>query len=178
MDNIFNLASISRRLAVGVLAVVAGVVLSVAPAKADFRGGGIINNFTEQCPDYWPRNGTDIVRARYRASEVFGNFPSSVTLAFTTGSMQVSLWGPMTPSQSFFGGSMRYMFTEFFFQPGGPVGPRVRVVQRLVTERLNPSGPNTVENARELVLRLRVQNFDGTPGCAVTIATTLRRRQG
>jgi hypothetical protein len=173
-----NLISKFRAAAKPVLVASAVLSLSAGIAMADFRGGATVFDPTSECGGWPPARG-DIFIARYQSSEVQGYLPSSLTLSGPGGAINIGLWGAMVPSQGFTPVQMRWMFTGFFIHMGNlntnPPGPRVRVVSRRITERLNPSGPETVENAREVVLRLRVQNFDFKAGCAVTVAATMRR---
>jgi hypothetical protein len=48
-------------------------------------------------------------------------------------------------------------------------------LQRLVTERVNPALAPSPANAREMVLRVRIDGFDQRAGCSATLATVLRR---
>jgi len=165
------------RLAALILTVAAVLAaLGAQPASADMRGGGIVYNFTDQCQG-WPIGSADMFRARYRASELYGRPPSAVTLTFSDGAMMVALWGDMNPSSQFRGGSIRYMFTGFQYQGGSQRRPLVRVVARTVTRRIDPSRDDSLANARELTLRLRIQNFDNIAGCSATVVATFRRRE-
>ena len=74
----------------------------------------------------------------------------------------------MAPSGDFLGTAGRQSWSRFVFYPNRP---RMRVVTRQVTR---PPGA-ALAQAEELVLRLRVQNFAATQGCAVTLAVTIRR---
>jgi hypothetical protein len=153
----------------------AAVLLSAGTAQADFRGGGAVFGFTDSCAaGGWPVGSMMPVRIRHSASEdnPGGAPPSQITLAFPTLTEHYSLWGAFTPSPSFFGAAGRQVGSFFVFYPQRPL---IRVVQRAVTERMNPSGPVTVQNARELILRLRIQNFGNLSGCAATVTASLRR---
>jgi hypothetical protein len=151
------------------------LLLSVGQAKADFRGGGALFGFTEACTQHgWRVAGTYSIRVRHAASEdnAGGAPPSQVTLAFPAGTEHFSVWGPLTPSTVFNGAAGRQTWTFFTFYNNRPL---IRTVSRIVTERVNPAGPATVHNARELLLRLRVQNFNNLAGCSATVVATLRR---
>jgi hypothetical protein len=149
------------------------LALSVTAAHADFRGGGSVFGFTDTCAQHgWPTTGSRAVRVRYSASEDFNEPPSQVTLAFGTGTEHFALWGPFNPSGSFFGAAGRQTWTRFVFYPTRPL---VRVVQRQIVEKISASGPDTIQNARVVVLRMRIQNFNNLPGCAVTLTALMRR---
>jgi len=173
-----NLTARIRKAAAPVLTALVIMVSSAGVAVADFRGGATVFDPTPDCGG-WPQARGEVFLARYESSEIQGYLPSSLTLGTHSGAINIGLWGAMTPSQGFTPVQMRWMFTGFFLHMGNlnttPPGPRVRVVSRRITERLNPAGPESVENAREIVLRLRVQNFNFQAGCAVTVAATMRR---
>jgi hypothetical protein len=154
---------------------VAALLLSVGQAQADFRGGGALFGFTDVCAQHgWNVSGTHSIRARHAASEnnPGGAPPSQITIAFPSGTEHFSVWGPLTPSGSFFGAAGRQTWTFFSFYNTRPL---IRTVSRIVTERVDPAGPATVQNAQELLLRLRIQNFNNLSGCSATVVATLRR---
>jgi len=151
------------------------ILVSAGAAQADFRGGGVAFAFTDACSaGGWPVGSAMPARIRHSASEdnAGGAPPSQITLAFPTLTEHYSLWGAFTPSTSFFGAAGRQVGSFFVFYPQRPL---IRVVQRVVTERINPSGPATIQNAREIVLRLRIQNFGNVSGCAATVTASLHR---
>lgn len=131
-----------------------------------FVGGGVVFGLSESCE---PALGLQphAVTVRYSPSEL-DRPPSGVTIAWAEGAEHLSLWGPMTPGRSFLGGAGRSTWGRFVFAGQRPL---IRVVQQQVTEPENAQ----IERAQEVVLRLRVQNFGAVPGCAVTLAATLRR---
>lgn len=144
------------------------VTVNAAPAgPAGFAGGGTVFGFTDACAPTWAQR-SESVTVQYSPSEL-NEFPSQVTVAWRDGGEHIALWGPMTPSTQFFGAAGRATWSRFVFYP---LRPLVRVVQRAV---ISPAGA-TLANAQELNLRLRVQNLSAIPGCAATIAATLRRR--
>lgn len=130
-------------------------------------GGGTIFGQTSQCQNAYGSVPLAVTVA-YTPSELFG-LPSGLTLAWPAGSEHLSLWGAMTPSGDFLGAAGRQTWSRFVFYPNRP---RMRVVLRQITL---PSGTSNIADAREVVLRLRVQNFGSIPNCAVTISATLRR---
>lgn len=155
------------------------LVLTSTAAQADyhFRGGGAIYSMTDACEaaGYDP-NSAYAVSVRYSPSEARGEPPSQVTLGFFTGTEHFSLWGPMAPSgNNFFGGAGRQTWTRFVFYNNRPL---LRIVRRTVTERVSASGPDEIGNAREVVMRLRIQNFSNVSGCVVTLVATMRRVAG
>lgn len=156
-----------------VLLPLAALGLSASMAQADFRGGGVLFGFTETCAQNGWQVGTSYpVRTRYSASEDVSAPPSELTIAFPTGTEHVTLWGGFTPSTSFFGAAGRQSWMQFAFYATRPL---VRVVQRQIHTLVNNSQPSTVQNAREVTLRLRIQNFNNLPGCAVTVVANMRR---
>jgi hypothetical protein len=156
-------------------AVCTAFALGAGAAQADFRGGGVVFGFTDICAQHgWPVGSSTPAQVRYAASEdnPGGVPPSEVTISFPTGTEHLLLWGPLVPSTAFGGAAGRQIWGFFTFYANAP---RIRVVQRVVTQRINPAGPATIPNAREVLVRLRVQNFNNLVGCAVTVTATLNR---
>jgi hypothetical protein len=169
--NSFSLSRVGRLAA----SICTAIVLGTGAAQADFRGGGSIFAFTDTCAQHgWPVGSVLPVRVRYAASEdnPGGAPPSQVTVAFPTGTEHFTLWGPFTASTTFAPAAGRQIWSFFVYYA---TAPRLRTVQRAILQRINPAGPDTIPNAREIVLRQRIQNFNNLPGCAVTVASTLRR---
>lgn len=136
-----------------------------------FAGGGAVFGLTNACAAVVPGGvgpgGSVPVGLRYAPSEL-NRLPSELTLFWPDGSETLELWGAMTPSTSFFGAAGRQILSQFTFYP---TRPQMRVVQRQISA---PAGAD-LARARELVLRMEVQNFASAPGCNATIAGTLRR---
>lgn len=151
---------------------VPALALGATAAQADFRGGGVVFGFTDECQTAGYVQNSYATMIRYTASELQGRPPSQMTLAFFTGTEHFSLWGGMGASTAFLGGAGRRTFTRFAFYGNRPL---MRIVQRNITRRVNENGPNTVQNAREVQMRLRIQNFANVRGCAATVVATLRR---
>jgi hypothetical protein len=139
---------------------------TVTPLDVGFIGGGVVFGQTTQCASVLGST-THPVTVRYSPSEL-GGLPSGVSIVWRGGSEHLALWGPMAPSGQFFGGAGRGTWTRFVFYPTRPL---IRVVDRRITA---PPGAGLID-AQEMVLRLRVQNFAATPGCAVTLAAAVRR---
>lgn len=153
----------------------AAMTLSAGQAQADFRGGGSLFGFTDACAQQgWPVGSAVPIRTRHSASEdnPGGAPPSQITVAFPTGTEHFSLWGPFTPSGAFLGAAGRQTWTFFTFYNNRPL---IRAASRIVTERINAAGPATIPNAREMLLRLRIQNFGNQPGCSATVVATMCR---
>lgn len=148
------------------------LALGTTAAQADFRGGGAVFGFSDACSAGGHDQNAQGVRIRYSASEFLGNPPSEMTVAFFTGTEHFTLWGPMGAGSDFLGSAGRQTFTRFVFYDNRP---RMRIVQRNITRRVNESAPATLQNALEIQMRLRIQNFGNVSGCAATIAATLRR---
>ena len=150
---------------------------TAAQANYHFRGGGTIYNMTSACEAAgYDADSAYGVSVRYSPSEARGEPPSQITLGFFTGTEHFSLWGPMAPSgSSFFGGAGRQTWTRFTFYNNRPL---LRIAARTVTERINSSGAESISNAREIALRLRIQNFSNVQGCSVTVVATMRRVEG
>jgi len=166
--------SLFSRLATLALAPVFAAGLGVSAAQADFRGGGVAFALTDECAPAWPGSVLPL-RIRYSASEDNPGAapPSEITLAFGTGTEHFALWGPMTPSgNAFLGVAGRQTWSQFVFYDNRPL---MRIVQRSVTQRINPAGGDTIANAQEILLRLRIQNVSNIRNCAATITATLRR---
>jgi hypothetical protein len=156
-------------------AAAAALLVGTGGAQADFRGGGALFGFTNICTQHgWPVGGVSPVRVRYAASEdnQNGSPPSQVTLSFATGTEHLSLWGPFVPSATFSGAAGRQIWSFFTFYSNAP---RIRTVQRTILRQVNNSGPATIPNAQEVLLRLRIQNFNNLAGCAATLAAVLSR---
>jgi hypothetical protein len=148
------------------------LALTAGAAQADFRGGGMLLAFTDTCRQQgWPATGGLPVRVRYAPSELYG-MPSQVTIALGSGVQHYAIWAPLEATTQVFQGQGRQIRTNFLLHPNRP---RVRPVQRRITERVNPALPDSVGNARAMFLRLRIENFDNLPGCSVTLAANLRR---
>lgn len=170
-------AGFGRNLAVSAFAL--GVTATAA--SANFRGGGAMFAFTEQCaPIGWSPNTVVEVQTRYVDTRILladgqERMASEVTLAMPSGAMNFSFWrGGFVEGDStaFLGAAGRGMFTQFTFMFPRP---RMRVVFNRVVSRIDPNGPDTLANARSVVLRLRVQNPYGVEGCAFTVSAALRR---
>ena len=138
----------------------------VATLDVAFTGGGVVFGQTAQCGPVLG-SAPQGVTVSYSPAEL-GGLPSGVSITWPDGSEHLALWGTMASGGDFFGGAGRGTWTRFVFYPTRPL---IRVVSRRVT------APDScpIAGADELVLRLRVQNFAATPGCAVTVAATLRR---
>jgi hypothetical protein len=141
--------------------------VNVVHPRPDFSGGGAIFALTDQCAPILG-SGPHAVGIHYAPSEL-GGLPSGVSLVWREGSEHLALWGPMEASGQFFGAAGRATWSRFVFYP---LRPLVRVVQRQITL---PAGGTNLVQSEELVLRMRVQNFAAVPGCAVTVAATVRR---
>lgn len=151
------------------------LALGTGAAQADFRGGGAVFDFTPSCAQGgWPMGSTIPARMRHSASEdaAVGLATSQITVAFGHLTEHYSLSGAFEPSVSFVGAVGRQAGAFFVVYPERPL---IRVVQRSVVQHVDPAGPNTVQNARALVLRLRIQNFGNIPACEATIAANLVR---
>jgi hypothetical protein len=133
--------------------------------------------FTEACSAHgFQTNGAIGVNVRYVDTEDDRNQNSSqVTIAMPSGTFHYALWqSPMAETgTNFLGGAGRSTFTVFHFAANRP---QIRVLQRRVVSLVDPGASPTIENARSVVLRLRIQNFSDLPGCAATLAATMRRR--
>lgn len=146
--------------------------LSAGMAQADFRGGGALFAFTSACGGAgWPVGGSVPVRVRHAPSELYGQ-PSQVTIALPTQTQHFSVWSSFAPTTRNYNALGRQILTNFRLYPQSA---RLRPIQRRITERINPAQPETVANAREMFLRLRIERFNDVPGCSVTLAAVLRR---
>jgi len=152
-------------------AALVALALSAVPAWAEFHGGGVLFGFSEACAG-WAGAGPRAVRVRHSPAEDAGRPPSGLTIAFGTGTEHLTRWGPYVTDGIFRGISGRQTWSRFAFYRSEP---RLRVVEHRVLARVDPAGPETVPNARELFLRLRIQNFANLPGCAVTLGAVLHR---
>jgi hypothetical protein len=145
-------------------------VLQIDPAPHSvtvFVGGGAVFGQTDACNAGFD-TAPHAVTIAFVPSELHGP-PSSVSIFWRDGSENLVLWGPMVPSSSFLGAAGRQNWSRFVFYPTRPL---IRVVQRQITQ---PLGGTDIASARELALRLRVQNFGAIQGCAVTVMATLTR---
>lgn len=153
-------------------AALAALVLSTGAALADFRGGGVLFAFTQTCAQQgWPVGTAMSARVRHAPQELYGN-PSQVTIAVSGGTMHYAVWEPFVATTQVFNGLGRQLFTNFLLHNNNP---RVRPVQRRFTALVNPALPESVGNAQEMFLRLRIENFNNLVGCSVTLAANLRR---
>ncbi|MCC6000356.1 MAG: hypothetical protein JJU19_05750 [Pararhodobacter sp.] len=171
-------ASLGRMLAVSVLAL--GVTSTAA--LANFRGGGAMFAFTEACqqPVGWGPDAVVTVQARYVDTAIplpdgAQRMASEMSIAIPAGALNLSRWqasfvegGPT----EFLGATGRGIFSQFAFHRPRP---RFRVVLNRVVSRIDPAGPDTLQNARSVVVRLRVQNLFGVQGCAATVTAAMRR---
>jgi len=154
-------------------AALVALALSAVPARAEFHGGGVLFGFSEVCAGWAGAGaGQRAVRVRHSPAEDAGRPPSGLTIAFGTGTEHLTRWGPYLADGQFRGMTGRQTWSRFAFYRSEP---RMRVVEHQVLARLDPAGPATVPNARELFLRLRIQNFANLPGCAVTLGAVLHR---
>lgn len=144
------------------------LALSSGSAAADFRGGGSLTEFSANCSGW---SGSVPVRVRHAPSELHG-FPTQVTMMTPTYSEHLAVWQPFAATPLSYDALGRGMGTFFGIHP---LWPRVRPVQRRIVARIDPLGPETVENAREIVLRLRISNFSNQQGCGATLIAVLTR---
>lgn len=148
------------------------LALTAGTAMAEFRGGGSLFAFTETCAQHgWPVNSVVPVRVRHAPSELYG-FPTQVTIAMPTSTQHIAVWQPLNPTGTVFQALGRQLNTFFTLYPNNP---QVSSVQRRITARVNAGQPETVANAREMFLRIRISGFGNLPGCGVTLAAQLRR---
>lgn len=137
------------------------------PTGGTFLGGGVLFAQTDAC---LPALGTgpSAVTVRYSPAELGGS-PTGFTIAWRSGTEHLSVWGALPASDRFFGGAGRGSWARFVFYPTRPM---IRLVERRI---LRPAGDADLAQARELTIRLRVQNFAAIERCAVTIAAALHR---
>jgi len=153
------------RLALQVLILVL-LALATTPARAEFMGAGTIFG-AANCS--WP-TGVEMTRARYRAVETDGGRSSSITLNFAVGGVNTyNIYGAAAPSRAWrraagrsIWGALNNMGTR----------PLVRVLLR---QTGTFTGPADMDTAQDIYLRLRIRNFNGEPGCAVTVGLMLNR---
>lgn len=134
----------------------------------EFVGGGAVFALNPTCVlNGWPEAGQG-VNLRYGPGETNG-MPSQVAILWPEGSEHLQVWQPLAPSAASFNALGRQMWSFFVLQPGNPL---VNPVQRRITR---PEGATDIALASEIMLRLRVANFGGIPGCGATVAGVLRR---
>jgi hypothetical protein len=154
------------------IGVLAALVLAAGPALADFRGGGVLSGFSQGCAEGgWPVDGAVAVRVRHAPSELYGN-PSQLTLALRGQTQHYAVWQTLEPAATATPAQGRTFADGMQLQAGAI---RLQPLQRLVTERVNPALAPSPANAREMVLRVRIDGFDQRAGCSATLATVLRR---
>lgn len=150
------------------------VLAALGPAMADFRGGGTLFNFTEACSQHgWPVGGASLAMIRYAAAELWGN-PSQVSIVFQNGVEHIAVWQNFVAGPNVYTSLGREVWTGFRLH-SPPDSPRVQILSRRITERLNTLQPETIQNAREVTLRLRIVNWNAIPGCGVTLVATMAR---
>lgn len=150
------------------------LALTAPAALADFMGGGALYGFSSACRAAGWGTGGVPVTARYVPSEIFVGQRSQLALGFATGTEQISVaasvtFAPRTASVAAVG---RFIWDQYGVYA---TAPRIRVLERRITERVNASGAATIPNARTVMLRARILNFNNIPGCTVEFAGTMRR---
>ncbi|HPD90906.1 MAG: hypothetical protein H6900_05865 [Rhodobacter sp.] len=151
----------------------AALMLGTATTAAaqTFLGGGAIYNYTQECSPSNPSITSRVSYGRfhYRPGEEFGN-PSEVSLTFTDGTVLFRRWAHLERSNSFYSAIGRQIFSASHSLY--PTNPRIRVLRRDVLYPVNGTfGPDTAL----VFLRLRIQNYWGIPGCAVTVSGSFGR---
>lgn len=151
------------------------VLTTLGPAMADFRGGGVLFNFTEACRQHgWPVGSVTQGVIRYAPAELRGN-PSQVSVILNSSAEHIAVWQNFVAGPNVYASLGRHMGTIFFLT-SPPDSPRVQIISRRITERINPLMPETIQNAREVTLRLRIANWNGLSGCGATLVATLMQR--
>lgn len=146
--------------------VIALVALATTPARAEFVGAGTIFG-ASNCS--WP-TGVEMTRARYRAAEVDGGRGSAITLNFAVGGVNTyNFYTNLTPSRVWRRAAGRSIWGSFANMRTRPL---VRVLQR---QNADSSSAAQMQSASNVYLRMRIRNFNGEPGCAVTVALTMNR---
>jgi len=146
--------------------VIALLALATSPARAEFMGAGTIFG-ASNCT--WP-TGVEMTRARYRAAEADGGRGSAVTLNFAVGGVNTyNFYTNLTPSRVWRRAAGRSIWGTFGIMRTRPL---VRVLQRQYADSTSAA---QMQNAPNVYLRMRIRNFNGEPGCAVTVALTMNR---
>lgn len=150
-------------------AVLAGLVL-LAPiqARAEFTGGGTIHSPYGCERAGWPYH-PEMTRARYRAVETDGGTHSEVTLFFAVGGVNTyRLPGALTRVNAFRVGYGSSIWGSIYAMAQRP---RVRVLERETFPYIN----GDIATAQDIRLQLRIRNFNGAAGCAVTVSLVLHQ---
>lgn len=146
-------------------------VLISGPAE-EFVGGGTVFNLTDACAANGWANGPHPVRLRHSAAGDTPGETSQLAILWPSGSQHLQVWASFAPSTANYAALGRRMWSFFVLQP---VNPRVAPVQRAL---MRPEGAGGASEAEEMMLRLRVVNFDGITGCSATVAGVLHRIGG
>lgn len=166
---------IMSRIATSILGAGLALAVTAGTAAADFRGGGALVEMTEACSQHgWPVGRALEVVVRHRPVEMNGpDVPfSQITMYFNDYTEHLAVWQTFASTTLSYDALGRGVGTWFGIHP---LWPRVRPVQRRIISRVDPLGPETVQNAREMVLRLRISNFNSLQGCAATLVATVVR---
>lgn len=143
--------------------------VAILPERlTQFRGGGAVFALTNACLQAGWGAGPHPIRLQYGPGEANG-MPSQVAFLWPDGSEHLQVWQPLAQSEASFDTLGRQIWS-FFVLHG--LNPRVTPVQRRITR---PLGATDITRAAEVMLRLRVANFAGIPGCGATVAGVLAR---
>ena len=150
-------------------AALAGLMLLAPPqARAEFTGGGSIHSPYGCEAAGWPWH-SEMTRARYRAVETDGGTHSEVTLLFAVGGLNTyRIPGTLTRANTFrvaYGASVWGSIYSMARRP------RVRVLERESFPYINQD----IRTAQDIRLQLRIRNFNGAEGCAVTVSLVLHQ---
>ncbi|WP_417626335.1 hypothetical protein [Pararhodobacter aggregans] len=158
-----NISRKTRSFIAGVLTA-ATLLLSPAAQAQDFRGGGLITNFTGCSAQGW--SGSEFVRARLRLAASTSSGRNSLSLFLPDGAINLDLPEPMTT-----GGAPRRFWGAATWEEFGAWDPRPRMNYRQV----RAIGGPTPATAQDLLLQIRVRAFNWMPGCEVTMMLALTR---
>lgn len=143
--------------------------VAILPERlTEFRGGGAVFALTGACLHAGWGAGPHPIRLQYGPGEANG-MPSQVALLWPDGSEHFQVWQPLTQTEASFDTLGRQIWSLFVLHG---LNPRVTPMQRRITR---PDGVNDITRAAEVMLRLRIANFAGIPGCGATVAGVLTR---
>lgn len=159
----------ARNLAAAATALLA---LSVAPAQAEFTGGGYIYSLGG-CDTAGFPIGTQMVRSRYAATETDGI--NSIVLFFAVGGANTYTiaGGGLDPATAFRRATGTSTWgAQYTMTPA----PTIRVLERETVVPTARFSQSRVDARTQTVrLRLTIRNFNGVQGCQVNAVLTMAR---
>ena len=147
-------------------------LFAASPSEARFRGGGAVYGFSDCEAHGFQASYVQPVRVRHRPVEEYGA-PGYVTIfPATGGAYSIRTDERLVPrGRTWIRVRGHSVWSTLYAWPNRP-RPRLRVFEQRI---VFPEGETDITNAEVIVIRFRVQNFNGLAGCNADVGATLHR---